>query len=122
MHQLTGHHWFKVQAKLKVLRSSDQKTTQKQPKVTVSIGEKTIENLKLQNYRYILLKLVHYVYHFNPFHLLKTEGVNQRDSTSEKTIQKCQEFIKILTLIWLKNSLWNAIRLWIFPVFNNIFT
>ena len=99
MHQLTGHHWFKVQAKLKVLRSSDQKTTQKQPKVTVSIGEKTFENLKLKNYRYVLLKLVHYVYHFNPFHLLKTEGVNQRDSTSEKTIQKCQEFIKILTLI-----------------------
>ena len=33
----------------------------------------------------------------SPFHLLKTEGVNQRtsESTSKKTIRKCQEFIKI---------------------------
>ena len=59
------------------------------------------------------------MYHFNPFHLLKTKGVNQRESTSEKTIKKCQEFFRILILIWLKNS---AIRLWMFPVFNNIFT
>ena len=32
----------------------------------------------------------------SPFHLLKAEGVNQRtsESTSKKTIRKCQEFIK----------------------------
>ena len=59
------------------------------------------------------------MYHFNPFHLLKTKGVNQRESTSEKTIKKRQEFIRIFILIWLKSS---AVRFWIFPVFDNIFT
>ena len=58
-------------------------TTQKQLKVTISSGTKTFDNLN----------------HLNAFHLLKTEGVNQRESTSEKTIKKCQEFIKIFTLI-----------------------
>ena len=34
-----------------ILRSSGQKTTKKQPKMTVSTGTKTFENLKLENYR-----------------------------------------------------------------------
>ena len=37
--------------------------------------------------------------------LLKTEGANQKDGTSKKAIKKCLDFIKILTLISLKNSL-----------------
>ena len=40
-----------------------------------------------------------------PFNYWKTEGVNQREGTSKKNYQKNQEFIKILTLISLKNSL-----------------
>ena len=45
--------------------------------MTVSIGKKTFENLKLENYRSdISLKPASYVYHLNIFHLLKTEGVN----------------------------------------------
>ena len=51
MHDLACHHWLKVQIKLKILGSSGQKTTQKQPKMTVSTGTKTFENLKLKNYR-----------------------------------------------------------------------
>ena len=34
-----------------ILGSSGQKTTQKQPKITVSVDTKTFENLKLENYR-----------------------------------------------------------------------
>ena len=92
--------------------------------MTVSTGKKTFENLKLQNYRSdISLQFPRYVYNLNTFHLLKTEGVNRRvaEGTSKKTIKKCQEFIKTLILISLKNSLENARRLGIFPVFDNIF-
>ena len=56
MHHLACHHWSKVQAKLTILGSSGQK----QPKMTVSIGTKTFENLKVKNYNLILLKLAHY--------------------------------------------------------------
>ena len=46
-----------------------QKATQEQPKMTVSAGKKTFENLKLENQRYgISLKLVQYVYDLNIFH------------------------------------------------------
>ena len=51
MHHLTCHHWSKGQTKLKILGGSGQKTTQKQPKMTVSTGTKTFENVKLKNYR-----------------------------------------------------------------------
>ena len=34
-----------------ILGSPGQKTTQKQPKMTVSAGTKTFENLKLENHR-----------------------------------------------------------------------
>ena len=122
MHHLACHHWSKVQTKLNILGSSGQKTTQKHPKMTVSTGTKTFENLKFKNYRSDIAKIVHYMYHLNPFHLLKTESINQREGTSEKNIKKFQEFIKFLSLIWLKYSLWNATRLWISPVFNNTFT
>ena len=105
MHHLACHHWSKVQTKLNILGSSGQKTTQKHPKMTVSTGTKTFENLKFKNYRSDIAKIVHYMYHLNPFHLLKTESVNQREGTSEKNIKKFQEFIKFLSLIWLKYSL-----------------
>ena len=49
MHHLACHHWSKVQTKLKILGSSGQKTTQKQPTMTASTGTKTFENLKLKN-------------------------------------------------------------------------
>ena len=72
-----------------------QKITQKQPKM--SFDRYMNIHLKVKNSRTtdsILLKLVHYVYHFNPFHLLKTECVNQRKRTPQKTITKCDEFLK----------------------------
>ena len=73
--------------------------------MTDSTGTKASENLKFKNYRSDIAKIVHYVYHLNSFHLLKTEGVNQREGTSEKNTKKFQEFIKFLSLIWLKYSL-----------------
>ena len=93
--------------------------------MTVSAGKKTFKNLRLENYRQdISLKLARYMYELNNFQLRKTEGDNRREAegTSKKMIKKCQEFIKILILISLKNSLQNAIRLGIFPVFDNTFT
>ena len=36
----------------------DKKTTQKQPEMTVSTGTKTFENLKLQNCRYDIAKIL----------------------------------------------------------------
>ena len=98
------------------------KDHQNQPKMTISTCTKIFENLNLKSYKSDIAKTCSLCVPFNCFQLLKTEGVNQRDSTSEKTIKKCQEFIKILTLIWLKNSLLNAIRLWFFPVCNKTFT
>ena len=85
LHIVTGQ---KFKQNWQILGSSGQKTTQKQPKMTVSTGTKTFENLN----------------HLNIFHLLKTEGVNQRKGPSEKNVKKFMEFIKIFTLIWLKNS------------------
>ena len=76
--------------------------------MTASARTKTFENLKLQNCRLISVKLAQYMYHLNTFHLPKTEGVSQI---------KDMEFIKILTLISLKNSLQNAVRLGISPCF-----
>ena len=70
-------------------------------------------HLKVKNSRTtdsILLKLVHYVYHFNPFHLLKTEGVNQRTGTPQNH-QKMPGVSQIGTLISFKKGLENAIRL-----------
>ena len=73
--------------------------------MTVSAGTKIFENLKLEDHRSYTLKLARYVYHLNTFHLLKTDGVDQREGTSKKNIKKCQELIKIVTLTSLKNSL-----------------
>ena len=39
-----------------ILGSTGQKTTQKQPKMTVSAGKKTSENLRLENYRFDIAK------------------------------------------------------------------
>ena len=39
-----------------ILGSTGQKTTQKQPKMTVSAGKKTFENLRLENYRFDIAK------------------------------------------------------------------
>ena len=78
-----------------------QKTTQKQPKMTVAAGKKTFESLKLENYRSdISLKLARYVYLLNTFHLLKTEGVNRRAAVvtpkkaHKKTIKKPRDLSK----------------------------
>ena len=60
--------------------------------MTVSAGEKTLKNLKLENYLYdISLKLTRYVYDLNTFHLLETEDVIRKaaESTSKKLIKKC---------------------------------
>ena len=46
------------------------------------------------------MKLAQHVYHLNTFHLLKTESFK-----STKDRGRIQDFIKILTLISLKNSL-----------------
>ena len=52
MHHLACNPWSKFQIKLTTLLGrSDEKTTQKQPKMTVSAGTNTFENLKLKNYR-----------------------------------------------------------------------
>ena len=86
---------FKISNKIdNILGSPGQKTTQKQPEMTVSAGTKIFENLKLEDHRSYTLKLARYVYHLNTFHLLKTEGVNQREGRSKKANKKCQEFIK----------------------------
>ena len=55
-----------------------QKTTPKKPKTTVSVDMKTLENLKIKNYKSDITKTCRYVYHLSNFHLLKTEGVNRR--------------------------------------------
>ena len=46
--------------------------------------QKHFKNLKLRITDLILLKLVHYVYYLNNLHLVKTEGVNQREGAFEK--------------------------------------
>ena len=52
------------------------------------------------------MKIAQYVHYFNTFYLLKTEcQLKGGRGHIQKTIKKCQEFMKILTLISLKNSL-----------------
>ena len=41
----------KISNKIDILGNPGQKITQKQPKVTVSAGTKSFENLKLENHR-----------------------------------------------------------------------
>ena len=77
-----------------ILGSPVQKTTQKQPKMTVSAGTKTFEKLKLKNKNPILPKLACHVYQLNTSNLLKTEGINQRQGTSKKHARN----FKILSL------------------------
>ena len=48
MHHFAFHHWSNKMDN--ILGSSAQKTTQKELKMTVSLGRKASENLKLQNY------------------------------------------------------------------------
>ena len=88
-----------------------QEITQKQPKM--SFHRYMNVHLKIKNSRTtdsILLKPVHYVYHFNPFQILKTEGANQRTGTPQNH-QKMPGVSQIGTLIWFKKGLENAIRL-----------
>ena len=95
MHYLACQHWLKFQTKLKTFWQ-------------ILVKNITQKRLKWQFLLYpISLKLVQYVYHFNTFHFLKTDGVNRSvaERTSKKTIKKCQEFIKILILASLKNGL-----------------
>ena len=78
-------------------KSSSQKPTQKQPKMTISACTKKIENSRTTDPESI--KLAWYLHHLNTFHLLKTVAVNWRaaENTSQKIIKKCQKFMKILT-------------------------
>ena len=48
MHHLACHYWSNKTDN--ILGSSGQEITQKQPKMIVSAGRKTFENLKLENY------------------------------------------------------------------------
>ena len=81
--------------------------------MTIFTGMKTFENLNSRTADPISVKLVQYMYHLNTFHLLKIDHVNQRaaQDASKNFIKTCEEFIKILTLVLLKTSLRNAVRL-----------
>ena len=51
MHHLACHTGQQFKQNWQILGRFGQKTTQKQPEMTVSTGTKTFENLKLKNYR-----------------------------------------------------------------------
>ena len=87
--------------------------------MTIFTGMKTFENLNSRTADPISVKLVQYMYHLNTFHLLKIDHVNQRaaQDASKNFIKTCEEFIKILTLVLLKTSLRNAVRLGAFPLY-----
>ena len=72
--------------------------------MTVSAGPKIFENSKLENYRCDIAKnftlcvpLTHFIY-------WKLRVSIKRKEHPKKAIKKCQEFIKILTLISLKKK------------------
>ena len=77
----------KISNKIDILGSSAQKTTKEQPKMAVFAGTKTFENLKLKDCLSDIAKTCSL--YVPPFHLLKTESVNQREGTSKETIKKC---------------------------------
>ena len=57
MHHLACHHWSKFQTKLATFGGIlAKKNNQNQPKMTVPVGTKTFENLKLENYRSYITK------------------------------------------------------------------
>ena len=91
--------------------------------MTIFTGMKTFENLNSRTADPISVKLVQYMYHLNTFHLLKIDHVNQRaaQDASKNFIKTCEEFIKILTLVLLKTSLRNAVRLGAFPLYLTIY-
>ena len=76
------------------MRNSGQKTTPKQPKMAISAGMKAFDQISLK-YASMCTNLTLFIYWTEPI---------------QKTIKKCKEFIKILTLISLKNNLQNTIR------------
>ena len=55
MHHLAYHHWSNKIGNIS--GSPGQKSTQKQPKMTVSAGTKRFENLKLENHRSNITKI-----------------------------------------------------------------
>ena len=55
---------------------------------------KAFENFKLEITDPILLKLALYVYYRNTFCLLKTEGINQVESTSTKLLKNTRNLLK----------------------------
>ena len=85
--------------------SSCQKSTQKQRKTTVSAGTKKFQNLKLENCRFHISKTCPVC--VPPGHLSFTENWGCQSNEVQQRVhpKKSQEFIKILTLIALKNSL-----------------
>ena len=74
-------------SKIDISGSSGQNTTKEQLKMAVFAGTKTFDNLKLKNGLSDIAKTCSL--YVPPLHLLKTEGVNQREGTSKKAIKKC---------------------------------
>ena len=114
---------FKFSNKIEnILGSSGQKVTQKQPKMTVCCCE-NIWKFNSRTTDPISTKLARYVYHLNTFHFWKlmVSIKGQQRAHPKKSMKICQEFIKVLTLISLKNSLQNAIRLGFFPLSSIIY-
>ena len=114
---------FKFSNKIEnIFGSSGQKVTQKQPKMTVCCCE-NIWKFNSRTTDPISTKLARYVYHLNTFHFWKlmVSIKGQQRAHPKKSMKICQEFIKVLTLISLKNSLQNAIRLGFFPLSSIIY-
>ena len=106
MHHLSCHHWSKFQTKLKTILGD---LTKIHPKINVSAATTTLKNLKLKNFRSSVSKTCSVC--------VPPEQCQSKGSRVQiQKHKKCQELIKILTLILLKSSLQNAIRLEIFPI------
>ena len=68
--------------------------------MAVSTGTKTLENLKLKNYRFNTNKTCVVYVPYNTFHLLKTDvGLNRRPA--ERTSKKLLKSDKNLSNSWL---------------------
>ena len=95
------HHWSKFQTKLTTFWGV---LAEKLPKSTLNWQFLLVQkHLKIWNSRtsdLISIKLACYVYQLNTFNLLKSDSVQWKDDRvhTQKTINKCQKFLKILTL------------------------
>ena len=94
MHHLACHHWSKFQTKLTTFYGV---LAKRLPKSSLNWHFLLVQkHLKISNSRaadLMLLKLARYANYLNNFHLLKTEGANQKDNTLRKNIKRYQKFI-----------------------------